>query len=90
MKQPKNPHQLIKQFVLANRGVFGTPELFALATGLDKETAQIVLWDLGRGANPVVREKPVGSGIWAYNPDHRHDRSEPLMAPRASFAIARA
>lgn len=80
MRQRKNPHQRIQEFILTNRGTVGTPKLFALATGMDVDSAQIVLWDLERGLNPLVIEKPSGSGIWGYNPGYRHHRQDPLPA----------
>ena len=75
MKQ-KTPHQRLEEFVRTNRGAFGTPRLFALATGMDDETAEIVLLDLAEGENPLVVE--AAPGVWAYNPGYTPGRPTTL------------
>ena len=87
MKQGESPHQRLEKFIRANRGVCGRPRLFALATGMDEDTTEIVLLDLAEGENPLVIEAP--DGVWAYNPEYRPVRptkvsaTEPLPATAA-------
>lgn len=78
----KSPYERIQQFILVNPKAIGNALAFARWAGMGDEAdvAQIVLWDFAEGPNPLVIEKPVGSGFYRYNPAYRNDEPE-LSSP---------